>query len=155
MHMPLMRIIAELPSLTKQDRALIRAAIDKLDDGNTAPGPLFDVLKKLSGSNVVFSSFRRMRHYKTWIKSEEQIMLFITKGWPDANKVALNSLKHFMFSILADDLKKRKIPVTVNTLILNSSRIPALFELSFPNYLKAGLGHVVLMHLVGRNGKSS
>jgi hypothetical protein len=153
--MDIIRTISQLPTCNKQELTLLIAAAQRLLGDEAVPGPLFDVLVHASGNMIPFRSFSRSRAYKTWVEHEALVMHFLGVHWPTANKVTLNSLKHFLFKMLVDDLRKRKIRVTIGTLALNAGQIPGIFEQSFPGYLSAGLAPMVMMMVVGKNGKSS
>jgi hypothetical protein len=154
MHEKTREIIQLLPSSPKKDQGFIRAAMDKLHGClDTGPaGPLYDVLIRAGGKMIPYATFTKSKAFSPWLENEKHVLTFIHLHWPDASKVTLNSLKHFLFAMLADDLIRRKIRVTVGTLALNAGDIPAIFDQQFPGYLSNGLAPVILMSLVSKNG---
>ena len=64
-------------------------------------------------------------------------------------KVVLRALKKFLVELLVADLKIQGLPLAMRTICSHLGNSEAMFERSFPSYLKNGLGHLIVKRLIG------
>jgi hypothetical protein len=145
-------IMPALPALSKRELTLLRAAADHLLGKPTATvGPLYSVLLTVTGSQLPFDKFQRSQAYKSWLENEKLFNAFVTDAWGESlKKVTETALMTYLVGLLADDLKRRGVPVSVGTLAVNLGSAQQVFDTNFPGYRDAGLAHVILDQMVRR-----
>jgi hypothetical protein len=150
------KILATLPTLSKPDLSAIRAAADSLLGPQAVPiegasTPLFDVITRALGLRIGFEVIRQGQAYKPYRRGEAAVTAFIDEMLPDFNtKVARNGLLTFMVECLMDDLKERKVPISIGTLCTNLERCPQVFRAAFPGYLESGHAHLIVKKMLKR-----
>jgi hypothetical protein len=152
------KILATLPTLSKPDLAQIRAAADSLLGPTAAPNkqaatPLFDAMTRALGLRLGFETFRATATYKPYMRGEEAVTLFIAQHFPAVcdSRVTYNAVLSFMVECLMDDLKERKVPLSIGTLCNNLERAPQVLKAAFPGYMEGGLSSVILNQIT--NGR--
>ena len=143
------QVIALLPGFSKPDLAAIRAAADSLlgsqVSANEGAGtPLFDALCRALGLRLAFGPFMATATYKAYRRGEQAIEDFLNVlHWP-RDRVMYNSILSFMLECLMDDLKERKVPISLGSVCSNLERCPEVFKAAFPGYIEGGASHLIL-----------
>jgi hypothetical protein len=152
-------IIATLPTLTKADLAAVRGAADALLGPQAAPidtpaTPLFEAVTRALGLRLGFAAFSQTATYKPYKRGANAIAGFLGTAFPDAeNKVTRNALHGLMLECLIDDLKARRVPISLGTLCNNLERCPQVFRDAFPGYIESGHGNIILRQITrGKDG---
>lgn len=147
-------ILAALPTMAQADLEAIQAMTNHLLGGHTGPqarpggmvAPMvFDALASALGVITAYSNYNHAV-FKQLDQRMPGLVVFLNanfKGW-DRNKITQLAFLKMLFGLLIDDLKDKRVTPTVGILIINIPRIPEVFEKAFPNYLKTGLGKLVL-----------
>ncbi len=142
-------VLPLLPALNKRDLLLVRAAVDRLLGAAEAPaGLLYDAVMAVARVKMPFSKFRGSKAYKGWAANEKLVLGFVDETWGKLNKVLYNALLVYLIEMLADDLKRRHVPVSVGSLAFNLSSVPEVFDRNFPGYTEAGLSPLILEAMV-------
>lgn len=150
-------ILTTLPKLSLEDLTVIHAVASKLISGHTAPkneaaGTLAALFfEALSGPLCVTQPYSNLAGTK-WGKQFEKKVPDLGKwldqhfaGWSD-NKVSQLAFLQMLFTMLANDLKRRNLPRSLAMAVTNLEQIPRIFENGYPGYLESGLGKLVLSH---------
>lgn len=149
------KVLAALPTLTKLDLKAIQAVIGTLlgsapTDTESAPeaplGWLYDALTLHLGAQQNYQAFLKTPPGKQFIKNGPVFLNFIQvnfKGVLD-NKVRAQGLMRHLGSLLFEDMKRQKVPITRRTVMANLQRIGDVFRSSYPGYLESGLAVLVL-----------
>lgn len=144
-------ILAQLPRLTQQELATVRAACDHLlDKPQEVPNLYLAMLRILGQKGPSYASFQRTASWKQWQKNLQEVTAFTEKLWPDMTKVQEASLNNFLLQLLVDDLNYLKVVATIGSISSNLGRVPEVFDRNFPGYREAGLAKVVLHVMVNR-----
>lgn len=151
MNKNLSELLGALPTLSHEELATVRGAIDHLlskrSEGDDPTIPLFNSILKVLSKQMAFSTFTGTSAYRAWKANAPVCVSFIETTWPEASKVAKGALMVILIDMLIDDLQGRGVPVTIGTITNNLDRIPQLFDLAYPDYIKMGMAHVVLKAL--------
>ena len=149
------QILAILPKLSKDDLAavhlmaghLLGAATGGSNDGaGTVGQAVFNALSAALGLPISYQSFNLTSAAKQYDKKLPELLKFLNgsfEGW-DKNKVTQEAFLRMLFGLLADDLKEREVTPSIGIMISNMSRMPEVFDSSFPLYRESGLGKVIL-----------
>ncbi len=142
------KVLATLPHLSQEELATVRAAIEHLlvhqvDELDTT-SPLYTTLASLLNIGLSYRDFHNVQSYSTWRKVAPKVVSFITDTFPQATKVAKIAMMTFMLEALIEDLKGRGVPLTLATVTINLSRLPAIFDECYPGYREAGKVHLIL-----------
>jgi hypothetical protein len=152
------KILACLPTLSKPDLAQIRAAADSLLGPGAAPNdspatPLFDAITRALGLRLGWAEFQAGTTYKPYKRGERAIAEFLGSTFPSAaDRVQFNAMLTFMIECLVDDLKERKVPLSLGALCVNLERCPEVFKAAFPGYIEGGAAHLILQRM--KRGKT-
>ncbi len=145
------QILAQLPKLSQQELATIKAACDHLlDRKQEVPLLYLSMLDLLGQKGPSYASFQRTVSWKPWQKNLLEVSAFIEKLWPDLTRVQEASINCFLLQLLAGDLKYLKVAVTIGSISSNLGRVPEVFDRSFPGYRENGLAGLVLKTMVNR-----
>jgi hypothetical protein len=144
----LIEVLSLLPALNKHDLALVRGAVDRLLGQGGQQGPLYDAVMAATGSKISYGAFLQSGAGKGWANREKAVMAFIAATWPKLTKVQEVAMTKFLVARLADDLKARKINVSVGSLSRMIGTIPEIFDACFPGYREAGMAHLVLKVMI-------
>lgn len=150
-HTPLTltSLVSALQGLSRADLVTLRAAADRLLNAPAATaGPLYEAVNRVSGAPIPFKAFLATTQGKNWEANEQLVLAWVDATWPKIKDVQKLGLLDFLVARLADDLKDRKIPVSVGSLTLNLGSIPQIFNKCFPGYVGAGLADAVLKAMV-------
>jgi hypothetical protein len=147
------KILSVLPKLPASDLAVIKAAIEHLlaKSVPAAPqSPLFDALAALlGGKNLSYATFVKSGAYTYWEKNAPIAEAFISQHFPEAagSKVLALAITCHLLNLLLDDLRSRKIPVSFGTASTHLGRMPEIFEVAYPGYVKSGLTYLIVKFL--------
>jgi hypothetical protein len=150
-------IIATLPTLTKADLAAVRGAADALLGPQAAPTdtpatPLFEAVTRALGLRLGFAAFSQTATYKPYKRGEQAIADFLgTAFQAPRDRVTLNAMMQLLIECLTDDLKARRVPLSLGTLCNNLERAPQVFRDAFPGYIESGHGSIILRQITGKN----
>lgn len=132
-------IIAALPSLSKPELAAVKAAADRLLVGPVGTAtPLYEALQAVARVRLPYDRFIKSKAGQGWPERQKQAMTFVQATWPELPKVQKQPLLRFLLSLLADDLKRRNITVSMGTMALNVGELPRVVDQSFPGYRLRG-----------------
>jgi hypothetical protein len=151
------KIIATLPTLTKADLAAVRGAADALLGPQAAPTgtpatPLFEAVTRALGLRLGFAAFSQTATYKPYKRGEQAIADFLGTAFQAPwDRVTLNAMMQLLTECLTDDLKARKVPLSLGTLCNNLERAPQVFHDAFPGYIESGHGNIILRQITGKN----
>ena len=150
--MPLKKdqILAALPGLSQPDLLAIRAAISALlgpDQGKPAPqgvGPLYEALLAYLGlPGPQWGRFATSRAGQAFKQATPNVLAFMGAFGP-LKRVERLAIYKVVFGLLAADLKRRGIPVSLSTLSYSMERVPDVFKSAYPGYLEGGLGLLIV-----------
>jgi hypothetical protein len=136
-------ILSALPKLSKADLSKIKTTCEGLLDQDLDP-----VLKEFSRDLYFvcclnftqprsYDLFKHTDGYKAWKKNLPSVQAWVHKSLARGGK-----RRQFLIlacSLLAKDLERRKIPLTLGALAVNIGRLGEVFEAGFPGYIKSGL----------------
>ena len=148
------KILATLPTLSKTDLAAVRGAADALLGPQAAPNdgaatPVYDAINHALRLNVPFDKFSATSTYKPYERGVAAITQFIAEVFPQVcdSKIAYSGMLSLMVGCLIDDLKERKVPLSLGTICNNLERTPEAFRAAFPDYIEGGLSHLILNYV--------
>ena len=146
------KIIGTLPTLSKTDLAAVRGAADALLGPQAAPNqaaatPLFEAVTRALGLRLGFAAFSQTATYKPYKRGEQAIADFLGTAFPTFDRVSLTAMTQLLVECLVDDLKARKIPLSLGTLCNNLERAPQVFRDGFPGYIESGHGSIILRQI--------
>ena len=143
-------ILSQLPNLTQQELAIIRAACDHLlvSPLETAPALYSALLDVLGQKGPSYACFKLTASWKLWKKNLQETESFISGLWPNMTKNQEASISCFLLQLLADDLKAMKVPVTIGAISSNLGRVPAVFDRNFPDYRANDMAGMILEAMV-------
>lgn len=150
MSLKLSDIIAALPTLTPKELAVVWAAVDRLADAqqniSDATMPLYDAVCAVLSVRVPYRDFSTSNVAKAWRRHAPSVIGYIESTWPQVqrSRVQKAALMQFLIELLRDDLKERKIPISLGVIVNNLGAVPEVFEKAFPSYRSSGLAHLVL-----------
>ena len=152
-------IIATLPTLTKADLAAVRGAADALLGPQAAPidtpaTPLFEAVTRALGLRLGFAAFSQTATYKPYKRGEVAIADFLGTAFQAPwDRVTLNAMMQLLIECLTDDLRARRVPLSLGTLCNNLERVPQVFRDAFPGYIESGHGNIILRQITrGKDG---
>lgn len=144
-------MLRELPKLSQEELATVRAAIDHLlgssDHLLDNTSALYGAMITLLGIKLAYRDFNATKPYREWRKSAPAVVYFIDQTFPASGKISKMAITKYLLTALIDDLKARKVPVTLGVVVSNISRLPQIFDACFPNYRESGMAHLVLKAL--------
>lgn len=148
-------IIVALPSLSKTDRIAIKAACEVLletSDHDPAATALYAEVIKLTGATMPFS--RLPAGLQAKLKARAPGIAELASGlWPGKTKVQHLVVVRHLLTLLAADLRSRKVPVTVGSITNNLGRLQGVFDSAYPGYREAGLAPMIMAQLVSKKSK--
>lgn len=149
------QILATLPRLSFEELTIVHSMAAHLIAGRAAPQSnqasalaalCYDAL---SGPLNVTQPYATMAGTK-WGKQFEKKVPDLAKwldqhfeGWNN-NKVSQLAFLRMLFTMMANDLKRRNLPRSLAIAVTNLEQIPRIVENAFPGYLDSGLGKVIL-----------
>jgi len=149
-------ILASLPTLSKPELAQIRAAAEALLGPTAAPNdapatPLLDVIQRTLGLRLGLGNLPAAT-YKAYRRGETAVVEFVAKAFPQAcdNRVTYNGMLSLMLDCLIDDLKERKVPISIGSVCTNLERAPEVFKAAFPGYIEGGASAIILQRVTGK-----
>ena len=137
------QIIAALPLLNEADLKAISAVLSSLlgNGASATPTPvegpqawLFVAIQSILNGVYQPPSSLKGFHSNSVIFIE-----FVKVNFPAAlnKKIVGIAVMKQLVSLIADDLRDKKVPVTWGTLVQNLSRIPSVFDAAFPGYIES------------------
>jgi hypothetical protein len=151
-NLPVSKIISALALLSVAERAAVRVALDSLGAPKTNYGPtvaLYEAIATVCGTTLPLSRFTRTVHGKAWAEKSASAMKFIHDTFPNLRKPAELALQRMLINALADDLRRRKVPISVGSVVAALDRLPRVFENCFPGYLESGMAELVIKAMTG------
>jgi hypothetical protein len=154
-------IIAALPHLTKQDLTAIQIAVDKelILNIKIDEDLYYSVFEVVNEKPIAISKFSNSTNGALWRGSQSAFMglvdkLFVVSDIDQsraAPRIVLHALKKFLVQLIIEDIKARFMPVSLKTICQELGHIEAIVDRAFPDYLKNGLGHLIVSQLRGNN----
>ena len=153
------QILAALPTLSKGDLKAIQTVIGGflVNGGSNEAWPpnnqqawLIEAIWAASGqhtSRVIGRTFKL-----AFNKNATAALSFMEDSFKPSldNKVLALGAMRYLLSLLADDLKAKKIPVSPTTLVINLGRLPEVYEAAFPGYIQSGLAGLITNSIFGK-----
>lgn len=148
-------IIAALPKLSRSDLITIELAAKHLIAGGSTDAPddsriIYDAITSGLGVMMNFEVFKTTVVYKHWAGRSKIVIDFIEKAFPGVSKTSRTAIVAFLIGALIEDMRDRKVPTTLNTVVLNLSRVPQVFEDAFPGYWGSALTGLILKRMLKR-----
>lgn len=153
------KILAALGKLSKADLKAVRAAADSLlgpqaaaTDGPATP--LLDVIQRTLGLRIGWQAFTAATTYKPYVRGEAAVAQFVAEAFPTMldNKINHNAMLGLIVDCLVDDLKERKVPISLGSVCDNLERAPQCVKAAFPGYIEGGLTYLITNYIT-RNAK--
>jgi hypothetical protein len=142
-------ILSQLPKLSQQELATIRAACDHLLDKKQETPVLYtSMLDILGQKGPSYSSFQRTASWKQWQKNLHEVESFYEKLFPNMTKVQEAAVNSLLLQLLVDDLKYLKVAITIGIVSSNLGRVPEVFDRAFPGYRQSGMAGKLLEAMV-------
>lgn len=156
------QILAALPALSKADLKAIGAAVAALSAGGPTTNPeapvgpqavVFDAMAALCGARMGWGRFSTSASGKHFSQNAPVFSEFMQRAFGAAlhRKVARLALAKLLLGLLANDLIKRRAPVSMGSLALNLHRVEEVFDRAYPGYLQAGLCNLVCQAALGKD----
>lgn len=140
------QVLALLPELTDKERLSVSSALsflakpqDKADPVSTLIFSTLTEVVEAHQSMTGLSTYYRGLFDKHLPAFKALLVRFKQGGGRGAAQVM-----RLLWRMLADDLKRRQIPVSLGSMILNMGRVAEAFESAFPGYLDSGLADLVM-----------
>jgi hypothetical protein len=133
------RVLALLPKLKRDELQEVRAVLNNLLSQNTPITNVelwLDAIKVVLGVGFIVKTRTPKKHFDT---AEE----FLKRVLPEHRRVNLMAGRQRLVSLLANDLKKRKVNPTVGIIIANLGRLPEVFDNAYPGYRDSGLAWMI------------
>lgn len=163
-------IASTLATMSAADLAKVRQLTETLLGGNQVEVQasddneriLFEAVKlELAAvgirSNISYGSFSQSSHYKFWkrgVKVTSEFLEGSFKGYANTEAQRLGLCRIFVQAII-QDFKRIGIPVSLGAIAKNLHRVQQAFDNSFPNYLQAGLAHLIPKMLMKSRRRAS
>lgn len=154
-------ILAALPGLTVTDLKALQTLIGALlaekvstvsPAQNSQQALLFEALRAALDMPQGYTAFVNTPAGCTFNKNAPVMLAFIEntfKGAANWRKAARLAGMRWLFDLLTRSLRDSNIPVTRNTLCEAMVRMPEVFEHAYPDYIKSGLGAMLLFRATG------
>ena len=120
------------PNLSKSETEVINALSKRLEAEGIRFGFNHQMIKKIGGWK---SGVNEVIKFVNYFESTSQIKL---------KQIERQVLLRLLFKLLIDDMKRIGIAITLKAIVNNMSRIPDVFDRSFPGYLSSGLAYFVI-----------
>jgi hypothetical protein len=150
-------ILRALPKLPKADLEAIHAlAGHLLGPANGGLGEqgqaVFDALAASLGLTASYASMAASKPARLFIQRLPAFVAFVGKNFPgwDDTKVGQQAFLRMLFGLIITDLNKRNVTASFGMVVSNMGRLPEIIESAFPDYLKSGLGKIILEKFYGR-----
>jgi hypothetical protein len=145
-------IISKLTSLNKKELATVKAAIDQLlgPQAALAASPsnlsLFEAIRVATGAMVTYDRLKGGNTGASWRKYSPLAVSFIETTWPctKQNKMVRLGLERLLISLLVEDLREKRVNVTVGALVRNLGRLPEVVDAEFPGYRESQLQSLII-----------
>jgi len=159
------QILAALPKLKKTDLQAVQAVCANLlgqapkNAPAAKPSPaeamLFDALTLTIGVKMGFQAFSQLDTYRHWRNHAPEALGFIEANFSNdlGTNVPMKAFHRFLIGLLIDDMKRRHIPITLQSVVVNLSRLPEVYQDSFPGYLGSA-NHLIIAAMIKRNSKN-
>ena len=149
------KIIASLPTLSRADLSAVRGAADSLLGPQATPleqpaTPLYAAITRALSLKLGWGAFTHTSSYKQYKRGSEAITSFMAESFPALDQRLQTALHGLMIDCLVDDLRQRRIPLSMGTVCSNLERTPQVFRDAFPGYLESGHGQFIIERLGGR-----
>ncbi len=110
---------------------------------------LFDVLTdhlhSLFGSSPLpWGNFVQIKAHPLFMKNAKKVDAFINNLTKDLTQIERIRVYRLCISLISQNLRELRVPLSISSITSNLSRAPELFDRSFPGYIKAGLGHLII-----------
>ena len=151
------QILAALPKLGQNDLKAIKAVIEAILNGpqmatgalNEFEGRCYEALRDcLTSRGLIappFASINSTTYGKAFRDNSIDFITYLNLNFPTVlkNRVSSVAMMRFALDLLADDLTKKEIPVTVGSMAVNMLRIGQVLRAAFPGYFEAGMQHLI------------
>jgi hypothetical protein len=163
-------IASTLATLSAADLAKVRQLTDTLLGGTQVEVQatddderiLFEAVKlELAAvgvrSNISYTAFSQTNNFKSWKRNCKVVAEFLDNsfsGYANTEAQRLGLCRIFIQAII-QDFKRIGIPVSIGAIAKNLHRVQQAFDNSFPNYLQAGLAHLIPKMLMKSKRRAS
>lgn len=148
------QILAALPGLPPDDLKALRAALVSLlgaEATGAAPMPkgaqaaIFEALQGSTRASMGWEKFSRTASAKHFGQNAPIFADFMARAFGPATKQrnAQLALAKLLVGLLAADMARRRVPVSIGSLALNLHNVEAAFDRAYPGYIQSGLCSVI------------
>jgi hypothetical protein len=156
------QVLASLPSLSHDDLKAIRAVIGGLL-GEKASGGLsvasdhpYEWLTAAIGAAIGHKGPMNGYTVREFKKRAPVAMTFINENFADAmkNKTSALAMMRYLIILLIDDMKIKRMPVTLVTVTQNLHRLQEVFNNAFPGYGTEQAAYIIARLAVFHDARS-
>jgi hypothetical protein len=147
------QILSALPKLSKADLIAIHGAASHILGATAAPQgeatpqarSIFSALQATLGASISIPAATSTlgQHFYKKLPTVIGFLDMQFKGW-DTNKITEAAFLRMLFGLLANDLTRRGIKPSLGVMVVHLHRLSEVFGNSFPGYIEAGLGKMIL-----------
>ena len=151
--MTVAQVVSALPSFGLKDLKTIKSVLDSLVVGEPEdPQDYIINALRVELGNVGVAGWSASDHVKRmWAKAHIVIETFLNKNFVGVSQSKRYALCRMLFATLIINLRDMNVPVTFNTVVQQSHRLPEMFENAFPGYLASGLSYMVIAAITGKD----
>ncbi len=147
------QILAALPALNHTDLQAVAAVTGKLlaDTADGVAGDpakwLYEALAGMLGLPFSYDYMQRQHSAKQFNANAPVFLAFMTANLGERvfhKKVVCIAVMNTLLQLICDDLKAKRVPVTLGTVSMNLPRIATVFEQAFPGYIESNLASMAV-----------
>jgi hypothetical protein len=141
-----MKLLEELPKLTKQELRAVQLAVENLLLADAKLNKyLFQAILRRSGFSISEAKFQHMTTtYKTWVKNQQAVEELINKINPSNNFVLNIAAENGFADWLWEYMEYNNIPISLRSIADALAHAEEIFEHNFPGYLQSGTASMVI-----------
>lgn len=144
-----------LPELNLTELRAVQIALDKeLLKHLPFDEELYFLVFDITGEKPLgISKFVNSTLGSQWRKNQssfDDVVARLTKD-NKPRKVTLKALKKFLLELLVDHIKDKGMPLNMRVICQQLENMETILDSSFPGYLKAGLGGILVKQLEGNH----
>ena len=134
------QVLTLLPKLKRDELQAVKAVLDSLLSSKNNNVELWgDACRVVLGIEQRFAIVKTVAAKRNLDAAEE----FLKSVLPEHCRAHLMAARQRLVSLLADDLKRRKVNPTVGIILANLGRLPEVFDNAYPDYRKSGLAWII------------
>jgi hypothetical protein len=131
-------VLAILPKLDKVALKEIHAVAGMLlekstDDSREEYRELYELVCLVINTSLPWSAFKTLPAYRQWLENAPIAQDFLNQ-FPKLTPTGKQHIYRYCLGILVDDLRERKIPVKLASIVVNLGRLEKAMNTAFPDY---------------------